>query len=561
MSRLSLIAATVSVLLVACDNTSRPGSVPGRNPASRADASVIPDVGFFDGSFGWDAGSNPNGDGGTQPPGDTGVSGDDCPGMSTNVCRLKTSPPAVGTTVRFERVLVTSPPIVLSRDMGTPTLAGFYVQDTSTSSSLDWRWSGMLVIYDPQVTTTLPTLGDIISVDGTFDTFGLTGFVPAKQVRMTAFAAGGSGTVNRVDIADHRTIVAGGTDADAYEGVPVRIMSAEVTATTVMVNGYEVFGAFEVNNVLPVSGAIHEYSSAFVGQRFTSIAGILRLGTAQFEAGTNFLVPTSGADLVPLDRPPTTGTIRSIQDTSDPAYPTETCANDGAGTQGTCADVSFTRVLVTAMDAEISRTLRGMWVSDPNERSGQYGSVRVVYNPANLTYVPEVGHFVDISGEHIEFFGGTQVQNPTITRNGNDSMTPTPIVVPNASTLAQTSDGQNPFEGALVQIANVVVTEACVEDTRGRDHGDFVVSGNVIVSGLFTYAYNGDDRDPMIMCFDGNNDPTGACGCNAGGPGVTARAFDQRRASDQFTTITGVVDYAFGLLRVQPRDDNALVRL
>lgn len=556
------VAASCLLALAACDDNTRPGSVPGRG-GPRLDGAVF-DVGFADlGPItGFDGGQAPMRDANTTNGNDGGTTPGDCPGAGTNVCRLKTGTWSVGDAVRLERAVVTSPPMVLSRSMGTVTLEGVFVQDTVTTSSLDWKWSGIIATYNPaDLVAGPPSVGDMIAIDGTYNTFGLTGFVPQRQVRMTGYTVVGAGAANDVAISDLRSVAAGGAAAEAYEGVPIRISGVAISATTVTVNGFEVFGAFEVDSLLPISGAIYSYPNPVLAERFTSIAGILRLGTAQFEAGTTFLTPTSPADLVPEIPVTGTTTIRAVQDPNDPGHPTMGCRNDGGGTTGTCAPVTLTRVLVTAADARISTNLRAFWVQDPSNSTGRYAGVRVIYSPAQVTYVPEVGHYVDIVGEIIEFFGGTQIQFPTITRNGNDTSNVAPIVVPSASSIARTMDGANPYEGALVQIANVVVTEACVEDDRGRDHGDFVVSGDVLISATFPFTYNGDARDPMVQCFDTNSDPTGLCGCNAGGMGVTARPFDQRRAADQFTTISGVVDYSFQALRLQPRGDGDLIRL
>ena len=49
----------------------------------------------------------------------------------------------------------------------------------------------------------------------------------------------------------------------------------------------------------------------------------------------------------------------------------------------------------------------------------------------------------------------------------------------------------------------------CLEDSRGRDHGNWIVTGGTMVGTAWQYDYNGDFRPNEIQCLDAAGERTG----------------------------------------------------
>ena len=145
----------------------------------------------------------------------------------------------------------------------------------------------------------------------------------------------------------------------------------------------------------------------------------------------------------------------------------------------------------------------------------------------------------DVSSRCVEHIG------PYTTESGR---VVAPVVV-DAAMLARDSGGTNPYEGVLVRIQNVSVTQTCVEATNGRDFGNFLVTGNVFMGNSFNYDYNGDSVSTS-MCDMPNID----CSC-AG----MSRPNDMRMIGDTFSSITGVMNFSFDDLRLEPRGNDDIV--
>jgi hypothetical protein len=212
-------------------------------------------------------------------------------------------------------------------------------------------------------------------------------------------------------------------------------------------------------------------------------------------------------------------------------------------------------VVVTAVGGYVSRNLRALWIQDDRVVDGRYAGAKVVYNPnSNTGIVPERGMRIDIEGEIIEYRRGLQIQYPTMRRNGSSTTDLQPIVVSSQEIARNSMPENNPYEGVLVRIENAVVTTPCLEDSRARDHGNWIVNGNVYVGSAFEYYYDGDFRPASVMCLTPEDEPTGMCSCSA-----QSRPNDQRMLNDTFRSLSGVTDFAFDEFQLQPRGDLDLV--
>lgn len=482
----------------------------------------------------------------------------ECPGEGQTVCAIKLASssrhPAVDEPVTLTNVVVTTQTVAISRFEGMVTLAGFYVQDPAGADFLDGRYSGVAVVYNPaQVAGTVPAIGTTITVEGTYAEFGQEGYDMQKQVRAARIESSGNlAPVMPVVVASPEIIARGGADAVAYEGVLVKVESVTVDSLTVTApGGGEIFGAFRLAGGLVVSGQFYEFPGPVAGEVFNSITGVLRVGTAPFDAGEFMLTPRTATEVSPQNVRSVAGSIAAIQDPASPDRVTEICAQPDNGKP--CPAVALRRVLVTAVDGYINANLSVLWVTDPNDADGKYASVAVVYNKNQVT-VPAPGQFVDIEGTLQDFYGSRQISRPTITRNGTDTQEPVARVVTPA-TIGRTAPTAREYEGALVRVENVSVTTRCLESDSGRDFGGWVVTGDVQIGTTYRYDYNGRSIPTSVMCEDQEGNSTGDCSCAA-----MARPNDMRVDGDNFSSITGIVYYSFNTFQLVPRGNSDLVR-
>lgn len=498
---------------------------------------------------------------GTNPPGDV-----TCPGDTLTICDLKvaSSPrhPAAEGPVQLTGLLVTTATHSLSEFMGQISVAGFFAQDPALKETFGGKWAGVVVTYRPDgVVGATPSVGDIVDVTGIFSEFGPDGAPKQQQVQASRITITGQGTpAAPVDVDSVESIGSGGADAAGYEGVLVRVKTVSVTNTAIVNGGSDYFGAFEVANSLIIGGEQYTYRNPVIGETFTSITGILRLGTRPWEAGLYILTPRVEGDVIAQNAAQVLRTIADIQDPNAPGAPLEMCRNTGSETTGKCARADLTNMVVTAVNGYVSTNLRAMWIQDPADTDGRFAGVKVVYNPSSVSYIPEVGQHVDVQGEVIDYRGGIQVQYPDVARNGTQTSSIAPTVVASLADVARASATSHAYEGVLIRIENVQVQDKCLQDTRGRDHGNWTVhrmgeDGTVMIGSGFGYDYNGDIRPSALQCFDGDGEPTGLCGCMNPNTGGSARPGDRRTAADQFRSITGIIDYAFGDYQLQVRGD------
>lgn len=503
---------------------------------------------------------NKPGGGGTNPSPSPSPS-IECPGTGTTVCALKnarsTRHPEPDAPVTLTNVVVTTQTIALSRFDGVVTLAGFYVQDPSGRDFLDGRYSGIAIVYKPEtVVGRVPQIGTLITIEGTYREFGQNGVDKQKQIEAARIETSGqTADVAPIVVADPSTITNGGADALTYEGVLVSVAEVQVTNVDALTPNGEIFGAFRINADLIVSGLYFQYRNPQQGEQFSSIAGVLRLGTAPFDAGQLMLTPRTSSEVQPKNAVAVVRSISGLLDPSSPDRPQEFCENpNGQMVVGRCPVAELTRVLVVAADGYVSRNLRSFFVVDPTDQDGRYSGLKVVYNVNTFGEPPAVGTYVDVNGEFIRFRGGAQIQFPRVRRNGNDTAAVTPWVVP-PSEITRTGAGSKAYEGTIVKLENVTVTQRCVEDDLQRDFGNWLVAGDTMIGSAFFYDYNGRVRPSSVMCLTPEQEPTGLCSCAA-----NSRPMDQRRDNDRFSSIIGVVDYSFGAYTVNPRGDEDLVR-
>lgn len=245
---------------------------------------------------------------------------------------------------------------------------------------------------------------------------------------------------------------------------------------------------------------------------------------------------------------PTSGlrTIAAIQDPNAANRPVVCTQQGGVDSRsGECPAVAFDDVVVTAIEGgENGRA--SLFVQDDRVMDGRFAGV-FVFNARLEGGTPSVGDRVNVSGIAVLFFDGMQIADATVTllAGGNAPMAPIvvmPSMLPGAPPLSG-SEVTNPYEGVLVQLENVSVTNPCVESSG--DRGYFEVAGSTIIGSEYDYAYNGEapaDASSPGPCND------------------MPRPNDMRKMGDSFQSITGVMSYTFSQFRLNPRGDADLVR-
>jgi hypothetical protein len=333
-----------------------------------------------------------------------------------------------------------------------------------------------------------------------------------------------------------------------YEGGIIRILDAVTTGVNPAgAGGMMIFG-FQIDNRVIVSTNTARYFSR-VGEEFTAITGVYRLGTFAYDAGIFSLSPRTTDDIQPKNPIARVTSIRAVQDPASPDKPADMCSSAQPAQDRRCPKISLTDVAVTAVGGYVSSNLRAMWVQDPSVADGRYAGIKVVYG-TDETGIPSVGDLVNIEGEVIDWYDGLQIQFPRISA-GSGTMSMAPVIVDPTAVPRDADPKMNPYEGVLVQLQNVQVIQRCTEDAMFRDHGNWVVTGNVLIGTAFIYDYNGMIRPAGTQC-DGRMD--GNCSCSA-----MSRPGDMRADNDDFSSITGVVDYSFDELRLNPRGNEDLV--
>lgn len=120
-------------------------------------------------------------------------------------------------------------------------------------------------------------------------------------------------------------------------------------------------------------------------------------------------------------------------------------------------DVELKNVVVASPLYSAANTLDGFFVSDGT--GGPYSGVSVVFAKGMVAGL-EVGDIVDIDGQVLEFYCNTQFKASNITKTGHRDE-PLPATVVDLSTISSEGAGDTEsYEGCLITIENVDVTEA-----------------------------------------------------------------------------------------------------
>ena len=152
------------------------------------------------------------------------------------------------------------------------------------------------------------------------------------------------------------------------------------------------------------------------------------------------------------------------------------------------------------------------------KEGGKYSGIYVFFknNKADVA----IGDLVDIRGTYMEYFNNSQIVATEVIKKGTSPL-PAPVDVDPAKVKTGGEESES-YEGVLVRILNVDVTNDSVLGTDGKPHGDFEVTGGLIVGKIFPRNY-------------------------------------RAKNGDHLESVIGILNYSFDQMRLQPRDDNDII--
>ncbi|MCX7957647.1 MAG: hypothetical protein N3B13_01190 [Deltaproteobacteria bacterium] len=146
---------------------------------------------------------------------------------------------------------------------------------------------------------------------------------------------------------------------------------------------------------------------------------------------------------------------------------------------------------------------------------GPYSGIYIFFknNKADVA----IGDLVTIRGTYMEYYNNSQIVATEVIKNGTSPL-PAPAEVDPAKVKTGGEDSEK-YEGVLIKVLNVEATNDAVLGTDGKPHGDFEVTGGLIVGKFFARNY-------------------------------------RAKNGDKIDSIIGILNYSFDQMRLQPRDDN-----
>ncbi len=336
---------------------------------------------------------------------------------------------ADGTQVSLQGVVATSPISVEGSLV--------YVEEPDAGP-----WSGIsLYLYDEVVMAVTVQPGDILNVVGTY-----TEFFDASQI---VVANPGDITVVSSGAALPGPDMITATD-EQWEAV--RVQNPNVVIAT----GNDGFGQYVTEAGIKIGNLFIDLPPAHAGASFESITGPLAYSFDEFK-----IVPIDLGDLVGYDPGP------------DPTEDTEIFAIQ----MGTVPEDSYVKLEGVIVSSPVSFSGDTFFVQEP--AGGEYSGLQVfLADPAGLDVAP--GDVVTLVGTYDEFYSASQlelasVDKLTITSSG---AAPTPEPIADPGSIALDCMTPEPWEGVLIEVQDVSVTEMF-------EFGEFGITGGLHIDDLF----------------------------------------------------------------------------
>ena len=204
-----------------------------------------------------------------------------------------------------------------------------------------------------------------------------------------------------------------------------------------------------------------------------------------------------------------------------------------------------------------SENLHGVYVQEPwvGEQRAYSGVMVLTDQPVDAL---QRWDLVEVSGVYTEHFGKSQLTaafglGEISLADPNPQETIPPVIFEHLDDLYQTEHGIESYEGVLIRVDDLQLANTDLP-TAGGDYGDFVVQASTDPNDLGNQLIVGWDFRHGFAC-PAEQTLQDLVGC-------THHDDDDRVSAGvgfTFTSITGVLDFADGLYRLEPRDCNDLL--
>ncbi len=406
---------------------------------------------------------NGGSDGDADTDGDTdGDSDSDSDSDGDSIYDVQQGNISVGTVVSFNDVIVTSPTFIRTDGAGF-----FFVEEPAGG-----EYSGIVVfMYSDVAVETDVSIGDVVNVTGAYtEYYGLSEITLASlnDIEIT-----GTADPPAPEVVDPSDVKAGGSLAEAYESVLIKVEDVVITNEDIGHGQFEITGGLPVDDYFFESGGGPSGSNiiAVDGGAFDAIVGILLFTSFEdvdeFKLGPRDLDDYFGGD--------TDWDIYDIQQGSVPSS----------------VDFDLMDVIVTS---PLTWDDSGFFVQEP--AGGEYSGIYVhIWNPTTDEVTISVGDVVTLTGSYNEYYDCSQFQiegGSAVNVTGTASV-PAPEVVAAADVAQTTSSLAENYEGVLIQVQSV--TTATAVDGFGQFLLDDSVNGLMVDDEFFT---SGTGPDPIL---------------------------------------------------------------
>ncbi|MCK4271531.1 hypothetical protein KAX22_02705, partial [bacterium] len=346
-------------------------------------------------------------------------------------------------------------------------------------------WKGIYV-YD---VTVEPSRGDQVSITAAVDEY--YGLTELKDISSFQIISSGNTLPPVVDITTGD--LAGGCNvgAEAYEGVLVRVSNAVVTQAA---NTYGEWYVDDGSGQCQIDDYLYAHSPA-LGDTLETIVGVVQYGYGEYEIN-----PRDADDVVGGAPPDTAQTIYDVQYNE---------TNQGTGND--CYPSPYDDQSVT-IEGVVTAVLPGdypnFWMQTADK--GLWSGVFVY----DLSVGPTRGDLVTITATPDEYYGLTEIKNVTdFTIHSSGNPLPAPLDISTADLAGGCSASSEAYEGILVRVLGVVVTQEVDE------HGQWFIDDGSGACEVDDYIYH---HEPAL--------------------------------GDSFAAIIGVVHYSYSEYEILPRE-------
>ncbi|HQL58279.1 MAG TPA: hypothetical protein PLN07_11865 [Myxococcota bacterium] len=448
-------------------------------------------------------------------------------------------------------VVIVSPRWVVtkSKEDGTPTKYGYYVADANMVVAE--RWRGAMMVVPAELSDEEYQLGDILTIKADHADYYCNTQLSVKELVHI-----GTGIIPKPLVINPAEL---GTQdpetAEPLEGVLVQVRDVVVTEVPFLGSDGKDHGGFYIDDDMVVA---NDFRLAYmakatdarkVGHRFKSITGVVN-----YTYGKYALMPRFDEDLVPeedgedkdiIDED-VTGTDDGPDGDNEPVNAigpiqqsdiSVKCPPDGEtadpafrnGERNLNLDVVVTSPRWVAQGTKADPKMWGYMVADAGMTTAEaWRGITMVVPIEVTTDELALGDVVRVNAEHVDYYCNSQIKVKSLTfvRSGN---VPEPLIIDPDEIGSQNPETAEPLEGVLVKVENVTVITTPFLGSDGKDHGGFVVTGEMPVVNDFGLAY-------------------------------MSKNTDSRTVGDEFESITGVVKYTFGKYVLAPRFDADMVK-